>query len=148
MGRAEARQHEAQRLLGAGLADRARHGDDPGVRAAARGDPKATQGVEHVGRDDKRPGAFELRRPLLRYDRRRRALRKRVAHEGVTVARLAGDGEEKVARLQRARVDRSAGRGLHITGEPRACRCDDLLGSPEGRAHRDETSAMAALITS
>ncbi|KAF0210523.1 MAG: hypothetical protein FD172_2577 [Methylocystaceae bacterium] len=42
-------------------------------------------------------------------DRRRRALLKRHPHEVVTVARLALDGDKKIARLKRSRVDGNAG---------------------------------------
>ena len=100
-------------------------------RRAAR--PEPAHGLEHVRHDDQRARTGELGRPLLGDDSRRGALGQRVAHEIVAVARLALDGEEEVARLERARVDRDPGASAKPTADARAGRGGDLVSCPERR---------------
>ena len=111
MSGSEPLEGEPHRLLGAGLADRAGDGDDRRVRAPPRRDAEAPHRVEHVRRDEERAGAGKLRRAVLGHHRCRGTLGERVADEAVAVMDVALDGEEQVARLKRAGVDRDAGRG-------------------------------------
>ena len=107
MRRALARQDEAQRLLGAGLADRAGDGDDLRARPGARaGGPRPRMASSTSGTTISGPLSDEVGRPRLGDDRRGRALGERVADEVMAVAGVALDGEEQVARLEGARVDR------------------------------------------
>ena len=95
-----ARQHEAQRLLGAGLADRAGHRRRSARPCAgARRSPSRRMASSTSGTTTSGPAPSNSAARSSAIDRRGRALRQRVAHEIVTVARLALDGEEEVARL-------------------------------------------------
>ena len=110
---AEALEGEPHRLLRPGLADRAGDRDDLRGRAPAGRGAEAAHGIEHVRHDEERAGPAELGGALFRDHRRRRALGQRAAHEAVAVMNVALDGEEELARLKRARIDRDAGDGRH-----------------------------------
>jgi len=117
VGRAEPAERDAQHFLGAGLADRAGDRNDARLRPRPRRRAEALQGAQGVVDRENRlmrgnPGAA---RPG---DRRGRRARLEGARDVVVaVARLAPDGEEEIAGLQRAGVDRNA---LDGDGERRA----------------------------
>ena len=143
-----ARQHEAHRLLGAGLADGARDGDDLRARPGAGAGGEIAHGPEHVRHDDQRPAVHEVGRPRFGDDRRGGALGESVADEVMAVAGVALDGEEQVARLEGARVDRDPGHRADLVRDPAARRGGDLIPCPERSAHPCATRAMAARRTS
>ena len=105
-------QHQAQGILGPGLADRSGDRDDAGARATARRGGEIAQGGEHVGNQEKR----RIRRHgdvfFLRDDAKRRAAFERGRDKIVAIAVLAQNREERVLRLDAAAVD----------GKPADCR--------------------------
>ena len=111
MRRAAGGQQRAQHLLGAGLADRAGDRDDLRLRARARGDAKPLHRLQSVVDREHRPKRGELA-PRARATRRRRGAGFEGARDMVVaVVRIALDGEEEIAGLKRAGVDRDAADG-------------------------------------
>ena len=136
MGLALAREHEAQRLLRAGLADRAGDGDDSGLQFGAACGARMLHRLQHIRHDGEGACAFKLPCMSLVDHGERRALVERSLDEVMAVAGLAGDGEEDVARLKRAGVDRGAGYDRrHGALGPRTQRRDQLVSGPERAAH-------------
>ena len=110
MGLALLGQDMAQGLLGAGLAHRARHRHDLGVRAGAGGGAEADHRGQHgVGTDFRhrqhRSVCRQFRRAGLAHHRGAGPAAEGVGHEIVAVTRIAADREEQVAGLERAGVD-------------------------------------------
>ena len=97
MGGAGLGERETQRLLGAGLADRAGDRDDLCPGARARGPRQIGEAGEDVGHDEQR-SVGRHRVPLGLGDHREAgAGRKRRRNEFVAVAGIAMDGEERLA---------------------------------------------------
>jgi hypothetical protein len=146
VGRPEPPEGEAHGLLGARLADRPRHRDDPGAAAPARRAAEVPQGIQHVRHDGERAGIGEVPRAILRHEGGRRALAEGLADEVVAVQGVAPDGEEQVTRPERPRVDRDAARLPDRADEARARR-RQILRLPQGLRH-SVTSAIAARTAS
>ena len=145
MGLALACKHQAQGILGPGLADRSGDRDDAGARAPARRGREIAQGGEHVGNHQKR--GIQRHDPafFLRDDGKRRAAFERGSDEVVAVAVLAQNGEERLLRLDAAAVD---GESTHCRGQrPRAgsshCRGHRLDGPQRAIAHATLSSSAA-----
>ena len=109
MGLARRREREPQRLLGAGLADRAGDADHLGLRARARGAGEIAQAFEHVRHDQQRRVLRERVALVGGDDREAGAVGERGRHEFVAVAGVALDREERLAAPDAAAVDGDAG---------------------------------------
>ena len=105
--RATLRQHHPQHLLYARLADRTGHRDDARPCAGARGDAKALHRDQRVVGCKDGTQMRERGRPLALNDRRRRARLECARDKIVAVMRLAVDGDEQIAGLERAGIDRN-----------------------------------------
>ena len=105
-------EHEAQRVLGSGLADRAGDRDDAGGGSRARGAGKIFEGCKHVGHDEQRCIRRHLAALVGGHHRKAGAAFERGGNERVAVAALALDGEERFAGLDGAAVDREARDGF------------------------------------
>ncbi len=134
MGLALSCEHQAQGILGPGLADRPGDGDDAGARARARRTSEIAQAGEHVGNQEER----RIRRHgalfFLRDDGKGGAAFERGSDEIVAVAVLALNGEEGLSRLDAAAVD----------GKPADCRGRRPRGrSSHRRGHRRDAPQPA-----
>ena len=100
MRAALARQHELERFLGAGLADRA--GDADHFRLRARRAPRGqiAQGLQHIVDDEQRRIAPELHRASLATTTARPAPAVSAHSTKSCPSRFARDREEGVTRLQ------------------------------------------------
>ena len=144
MRRTLARQHELERFLGAGLADRAGDADHCRIGAVARSAAERTQSLEHVLDDNKRRVLSEQLRLRLRHDRDPGPGSERTRDKVVTVA-ITGDGKEGVARLQGAAVDREpADGGRHRPAHMRLHGIRHCLDGPQSRAHRTLSPSACA----
>ena len=85
-------EHQAQRILGARLADRPGHREDLCARAGARGAREIIEGGEHVGHDEERRIRRHRRAARLGDHRERGAARECGRDELVAVAILAANG--------------------------------------------------------
>jgi hypothetical protein len=103
-----ARQREPQRLLGAGLADRAGDADDFRRTTRARRAGKAAQAFEHIGHDEERRVVRQLCAFLGGDDRQTGAGFQCGFDEFMTVTCI-GEREKRIGFLQRAAVDGKAG---------------------------------------
>ena len=103
------RQRQTQRLFGAGLADRAGDADHLGARARPRRGGEIAQAGEHIRHGQQRCVSRELRAPLRGDHGERGFGGKRCGDKVMAVAMLAVNGEERVARIERAAVDGKPG---------------------------------------
>ena len=134
-GRRLGRQHGAQRILGAGLADRAGDAGDARLAAPAGSAAETFQRLHGVGHADQRAAGIL---DIARHDGGRGAALHRLGHEAVAVGRLALQGKEQVALADGAAVEGDA-IGLERRGDGRAERVRHFVGGPQ-RAH-DTASA-------
>ncbi len=110
-----------QSLFRRRLADRAGNGDDPRRRAHARCSSQSFKSVQNIMNDVERPGALQDVGMIFIDDRGRRAFVESCGDMIMSVAALALDREEEIARHQRARIDRNTEDGLRQRpAEPRA----------------------------
>ena len=133
----------AQRLLGAGLANRAGDRDHRAAEAhagigAQRG--QRLRGV--VDHQQRRVRVHGLRRPM--HHGGGRALAERVGNVVVAVEVGAGQGDEEISGFDAATVDRHA--ACHPVADRRSTgRCRRFLGGPQGILAHLESPAAAAL---
>ena len=113
-----------QRLLRAGLADRAGDADDRRRRPRPRRAAEILQRREAVGNADVGPFG------RLGHDRARRTLGERLIEEAMPVGRVTLQRDEQVARPDFARVEGDAG-DREFGGDGAAGRGCDLGGGPE-----------------
>ena len=130
------RQRKPQRLLGAGLADRAGDADELGLAARTRGTRERDQAVQHVRHREQRRVLGKFIAPARRNDGKAGVLLQCRLDELMPVARIALDREERLARRDRAGVDRKPG----DAGRQRAMllgahRLRHRLDRPQRRAH-------------
>ncbi len=139
MGEAGARQHERQRFLGRGLADRAGDRDHLAVQSLPRRARQIAQAFQHV-LDHQQPRIGCKRCALRRRDHRKSgAVLQRRLDEVMAVAAVARDREKGVARLQRAAVDRNAVHGAR----QRALQGRRASRRPSPRRSRAATALIA-----
>ena len=121
-----------QHLLGAGLADAAGDRGDLRSAAQARGDADPAERCKHVVGDRQRPGdAAQRGEMVLVDDGGGGAGGKRKGDEIVAVMGIAADGEEGLARLDRAAVDGNAGDRLGRRSQrPAAGRAEEGIPGP------------------
>ena len=102
MGLAAARQREPQRLLRAGLADRAGDADELRIAARARGAGRAARSASSTSGTISSGASFGIARGLVRRNHREaRARLQRGRHEIMAVAHV-GQREERLAGAERA----------------------------------------------
>jgi hypothetical protein len=147
MRRAAGGERQPQRLLGAGLADRAGHADHLGRRAGARGAGEIAKRGQDIGHDQQR-GARKGLASRRRHHRQGGARLQCGRHEVMAVAVIAGDGEKGLAGRNAAAVDRQArhragqrpgalgshGRSHGVDGPERALAHDTLRASAAATA--------------
>ena len=125
------REHGAQRILGAGLADRAGDARDPRLAARAPGVTEIDQRLHRVG--DFHEIALRFGH-IARDDRRRRAARQRIGHESMAVSVLAGHGKEQIALADGAAVEGDAASLERPRHRHRRQGARHFVGGPQ-RAH-------------
>ena len=140
-----AREHEVERILGAGLADRAGDGNHARVRARPRRAREIDQRGEHVGHDEERRVGREKALLVGGDDRKSGAGVERRGDEVMAVAVLARDGEEGFAACDGAAVDREAGHARgQIPPARRAHGSDKSLDGPQRPSAHATFSPSAA----
>ncbi len=112
MGLALRAEHAPQRLLGRGLADRARHRNDVRAEPRARSMREIDEGSEHVVDHQKRRVGGEFAALRGFDDGEPRARLQRGFDKTVPVMHIALDGEIGLARGNGAAVDGEAGDAL------------------------------------
>ena len=113
-------QRQAQHFLRRCFAYRSGDGADPCFCALASRAPEFFHRDQHVAHNVKRTNSTELIDMRLIDDRSSGAHRHRFDDEIVTVAVVALDGEEQIALLQRARINRNAVHALrYAPDDPR-----------------------------
>ena len=144
VGRADAGEHRAQHLLHGRLADRAGHRNNPRPRARARSDAQPFHGLERVVDRERRAETGEPPGPFARHDGRGSPGIEGASDVIMAVVRVALDGEEKIAGLKRATVDRDAADNLAQRRARRGAECGRQFGFSPQRRHAASASAARA----
>jgi hypothetical protein len=127
-------ERKAQHFLGRGFADAAGHRKNLGFRARTGGNGEARQRRQHIVDDHRRPDFSEARRALFGDHRDAAEVVESGARIVVAVHLLAGNGEERFARLDAAAVDGNAGDGLrHGADDAAADGRGKFLSRPQSR---------------
>ncbi len=138
---------EPQRLLGAGLTDRSGDADHFTLKARPRRSRERAQRGEHVRHDKQRRVARQLGPAACGHDGKSGLRSERRGDEIMTVAVVTLNGEECVARRQRAAVDRdSANRLRQRACALRAGRRRHGVDGPQS-AFRHAASSLSAAAT-
>ncbi len=125
------RQQGAQHFLRRGLADAAGDRGEAAGEAVARERGQPAQPVQGIAHQQQ----LRIRRQPARHPMRhraRRALGQRIGNVIVAVAAVADQRDEQIAGLERARIDRHAGR-RERRGQLAAGRGGQFFGIPERR---------------
>ena len=143
------REHPPQRFLGAGFADRARHGEDAGSRARPRRGSEVPQCRKHVGHDEQPRVLRKFVPARLEDDGERGTASKRVADEFVAVAVLAEDRKKRLAGREAPAVDRDPADGLRQLAATRSShRCGHRIDGPQRAIAHATLSSSAAKTAS
>src|SRR5208282_495605 len=134
----------AQHLLDGRLADRASHRDNLRPRPRASGGPQPFHRLERVLDRERGAESGKPIRPLARHNRGGGAGIEGASDVIMAVVRVALDGEEKIAGLKRAAVDRNAADGLAQRRARRGAERGRQFGWAPQRRHAASASAARA----